>query len=63
MPLCETPGWMRFSFEDGTGAVTWSGVIVLKDIAARTKEYLEVEEEDLPLDVYVPPRQLEMELL
>jgi hypothetical protein len=62
MPLCETPGWMRFQFVDGTGGVTRSGVITLKEVNAWTKQYLEVEEEDLPSDVAVPPVQLEMEL-
>ena len=60
---CGTSGWIRFCFADGTGGVTWSGVITLKDVGNRVREYLEVEEEDLPDDVAVPLRQMAFEEL
>lgn len=56
---CEKPGSFYFHFDDGTGGVTWSGVLTLKKLADTVREYLECEEDDLPDDVAVPPRQLD----
>ena len=52
---------MRFRFPDGTGK-DWAGVITLARIDAAVREYLECDENDLPEDVAVPPRQMEMPL-
>ena len=58
-PHDDEPGRIRF-YIDGVPKVLIQGVITLQRIDAAVREYLECEEDDLPEDVAVPPRQLEM---